>query len=117
MLVPMVAVSCVPMSAVDVIQVIAVLHPHVSTIDPVSVGMIQVCDVIHAGLSRRAVWASADEYHLVAIDCKSGVALDTCGRILDDAIANLRDPATGLAADMLVVVPAHLVARRTVAEL
>jgi hypothetical protein len=105
------------MSAVDVIQVIAVLHPQVSTTDPVLVRMIQVGDVIHAGLSARAVWASADEYHLVAVDRKSGVALDTSGRILDDAIANLRDPATGLAADMLVMVRVHLVARRTVAEL
>jgi hypothetical protein len=113
----MVAVSGMPMSAVDVIQVIAVLHPQVSTTDPVSVGMIQVGYVIQAGLSRCAVWASADEYHPVTVHGEAGVALDACGRILDNAIANLRDPATGLAADMLVMVRVHLVARRTVAEL
>jgi hypothetical protein len=113
----MAAVSCVPMSAVDVIQVIAVLDLQVSTTDPVLVRMVQVGDVIRAGPSRSAVWASADEYHLMAVHGEACVALDACGRILDNAIANLRDPATGLAADMLVMVRVHLVARRTVAEL
>jgi hypothetical protein len=113
----MVVVSCVPMSAVDVIQVITVLHTKVSTTDSVLVGMVEVCDVIRAGRSRSAVWASTDEYHLVTVHGEAGVALDACGRILDDAIANLRDPATGLAANMLVMVRVHLIARRTVAEL
>jgi hypothetical protein len=61
-------------------------------------------DVTHRCLSRRAFWAPAHEDHLVAIDAESSVALDARGRILDNTIANLSDSATGLTADMLVVV-------------
>ena len=110
-LVPVVAMRGVAVPAVYVIGVVAVLDGDVPAAGPVAVRVREVSHVV-----RCALGASPDENDLVAAYGEPGVGLDAGLGVIDDAVADLRDPAAGFAADVLVVVVLLFVPRDPVAE-
>ena len=110
-LVPVVAMRGVAVPAVHVIGVVAVLDGDVPAAGPVAVRVREVSHVV-----RCALGASPDENDLVAVHGEPGVGLDARLGVVDHAVADLRDAAAGLAADVLVVTVVLLIARDPIAE-
>jgi hypothetical protein len=110
-LVPVVAVRGVPVPAVHVIGVVAVLDGDVPTAGTVAVRVREMSQMV-----RGALRASPDEDDLMAAHGEPGVGLNASLGVVDHAVADLRDPAAGLAANVLVVTALLLIARDPVPE-
>jgi len=110
-LVPVVAVRGVAMPVVHVVGVVAVLDGDVPAAGPVAVRVREMSEMVGGALRT-----SPDEDDLMAAYGEPGVGLDARLGVLDHAVADLRDPAAGLAADVLVMVVLLLVPRDAVAK-
>jgi hypothetical protein len=115
-LVPMVTVGGVPVSVVDVIDMVTVLDGKVPASLSVLVRVIEVPGVTGCIRFRCAVRTFSDEDNLVPAQFESGVLLDSRSGVRRDTIPHLDDPPARVTSNVLVVDAAHLVARSAVAE-
>lgn len=116
MLVPVVTVRGVPVTAVHVVEVVAVQHREMAAAIAVPMRVIQVTMMRAGGRGLGAIGAPPDEHNPVAADGETGFIFDAGSSVLDHAVVDLGDPATDLAKHMLVVIASALVTRQSVSK-